>query len=90
MKISSSLGAAELASGWIGGSSFAVWGLAYNGGSLSKVWWEQTLDVAEDFYWRWLESTPLERLRLKPTAEVDPVHMRLEAAWNFNVAGDPS
>ena len=40
-------------------------------------WRERTLDVAEDFYWRWLESTPLESLRLKPTVEVDPVHMRL-------------
>ena len=47
-------------------------------GSLSKVWWERTLEVAEDFYGRWLEPTPLERLRLKPTVEVDPVYMRLE------------
>ena len=42
-----------------------------------RRWRERTLDVAEDFYWRWLESTPSESLRLKPTVEVDPVHMRL-------------
>ena len=47
-------------------------------GSSSKKWWEQTVRVAEEFYGRWLESTPLERLRLKPTVEVGPGYQRLE------------
>ena len=34
--------------------------------------------VAEDFYGRWLESTPLERLRLKPAVEIDPGYTGLE------------
>ena len=92
-------GAAALASGWIGGSSFAVWRLAYNGytphvGPWIFVkrceWGERTLEVAEDFYGRWLEPTPLERLRLKPTVEVDPVYIAFGAAWNFDVVADSS
>ena len=47
-------------------------------GSSSKKWWEQTVRVAEEFYGRWLESTPLERLRLKPTVEVGPGYQGLE------------
>jgi hypothetical protein len=42
--------------------------------------------VAGDFYGRWLESTPLERLRLKPAVEIDPGYMRLEQR-DINVAG---
>jgi hypothetical protein len=48
-------------------------------GAPSKNWWERSLMVAEDFYGRWLESTPLECLRLKQQAvEIDPECMRLE------------
>ena len=47
-------------------------------GASSKNWWERSLMVAEDFYGRWLESTPLERLRLKPAVEIDPGYTRLE------------
>ena len=47
-------------------------------GASSKNWWERSLMVAEDFYERWLESTPLERLRLKPAVEIDPGYTRLE------------
>ena len=31
----------------------------------AKGWWERSVAAAEDFYGRWLESTPLEGLRLK-------------------------
>jgi hypothetical protein len=48
-------------------------------GASSKNWWAGLLMVAEDFYGRWLESTPLERLRLKPAVEIDPGYTR---AWS--------
>ena len=47
-------------------------------GASSQNWWERSLMVAEDFYGRWLESTPLERLRLKPAVEIDPGYTGLE------------
>ena len=47
-------------------------------GMSAKGWWERSVAAAEDFYGRWLESTPLERLRLKPQVQVDPGYMRLE------------
>ena len=48
-------------------------------GAPSKNWWERSLMAAEDLYGRWLESTPLECLRLKQQAvEIDPECMRLE------------
>ena len=47
-------------------------------GMSAKGWWERCVAAAEDFYGRWLESTPLERLRLKPQVQVDPGYMRLE------------
>eukprot|EP00435_Cladocopium_sp_Y103_P057062 s2541_g19.t1 len=47
-------------------------------GMTAKLWWEKTVAVAEDFYNRWLDSSPLERLRLKPLVDVDPVFNRLE------------
>ena len=47
-------------------------------GASSKNWWIRSLMVAEDFYGRWLESTPLERLRHKPAVEIDPGYTRLE------------
>ena len=47
--------------------------------------------AAEDFYGRWLESTPLERLRLKPQVQVDPGYMsEVGTERDLNVAGHPS
>eukprot|EP00435_Cladocopium_sp_Y103_P035100 s3371_g9.t1 len=47
-------------------------------GMTAKTWWEKTVGAAEGFYTTWLEASPLERLRLKPMVEVDPVFNRLE------------
>ena len=60
-------------------------------GMSAKGWWERCVAAAEDFYGRWLESTPLERLRLKPQVQVDPGYMsEVGTERDLNVAGHPS
>ena len=47
-------------------------------GQHGRAWWQGVLHEVNRVYSQWLGSTPLQRLRLKPCPEVDPVYMRIE------------
>ena len=46
--------------------------------SHAKAWWDESTAAAQNLYEKWLVSTPLEKLRLKPVVNVMPNYQRVE------------
>ena len=46
--------------------------------STAKTWWEESTLAAQSLYEKWLVSTPLEKLRLKPVINVATPYQRVE------------